>query len=309
MFQTLLVPLDGSEFSERSLPLARGLARASSGALHLVQVHPPAVAGRMLSSSQFAYRGLDMEAYAARHREEAAQHLERVAKEMSGDGPTPHTTVLEGPISETLADHADAIDADLIVMTTHGRAGSNRMWLGSVADGLIRHTHTPILLVHPREKDRDTVEVEQIEHILVPLDGSDLAERVLEPAATLARTTGARLTLGHVVASQSALGAGLVPLLPDDIVRIREQADGYLEDTAERLRSDGLTVDTHVSEGETAAPTIAAAAEEVKADLIALATHGYGGLKRAVLGSVADKVLRSSPLPLLVLRPEPGDEA
>ncbi|MDZ7780667.1 MAG: universal stress protein [Gemmatimonadota bacterium] len=304
MFQTLLVPLDGSEFSERSVPLARGLARASSGALHLVQVHPPAVAGHMLSSSQFAYRSLDLEAYAERHREEAGRHLEQLANKLSGDGTAVHTTVLEGPIAETLADHAGAIGADLIVMTTHGRAGANRMWLGSVADALVRHTHTPILLMHPEDQDRDTVEVDRLKHILVPLDGSDLAESVLAPTATLARTTGARLTLAHIVASQSALGAGLVPLLPDDIVRIREQANEYLENTADRLRSEGLTVDTHVCEGETAAPTVAAVAKDLKADLVSLATHGYGGLKRAVLGSVADKVLRSSPLPMLVLRPD-----
>jgi nucleotide-binding universal stress UspA family protein len=110
----------------------------------------------------------------------------------------------------------------------------------------------------------------------------------------------------HVVASHAALGGGVVPLLPDDIVRLNDQADAYLEGVAERLREDGLSVATHLAEGEGAANMIAAMADELEADLIALATHGHGGLRRAMIGSVADKVLRSSPLPLMVLRPDSG---
>lgn len=305
MFRTLLVPLDGFEFSERALPLAGAIARASSASLHLVHVHAPAVAGHLLSASQFEYQGLDLEAYAARHRQESGKHLERVAGALRQQGLEVTGIVLEGRISEVLADHAQAIQADLIVMTTHGRAGASRMWLGSVADALVRHSHVPILMIHPREEDSETPS--DIRHILVPLDGSELGERVLAPAATLARTTGARLTVAHVVASHSALGAGLVPLLPDDVVRIRDQAAAYLSDVAVRLGAQGVGVETYLTEDDNTAAAVAQAAAEVNADLIALATHGHGGLRRAVLGSVADKVLRSSPLPLLVLRPGDPD--
>jgi len=303
MIRTLLVPLDGSEFSERSLPLARAIARQASGSLHLVQVHPPAIAGHLVSSSQFAYQGLDLEAYAERHREEARTHLEGIARELTAEGLNARATVLEGLIPETLAEHAEAIQADLVVMTTHGRTGANRLWLGSVADGLIRHTRVPVLLHHPAEEDGRSVALEGLRHILVPLDGSKLAEGILDSVKDLARVSGARLTLAHVVASNSAVGAGLVPLLPDDIVRVRDQADAYLTEVAERLRAKGLGVETYLTEDDNPAAAIASAAEEVRADVIALATHGYGGLRRAVLGSVADKVLRSSPLPLLIVRP------
>ncbi|MEX2468030.1 MAG: universal stress protein [Gemmatimonadota bacterium] len=307
MFHTLFVPLDGSEFSERSLPLARVIAREASSTIHLVQVHAPTVPGHLLSSTQFEYQGLDLEAYAARHREETGAHMTSLADALEADGITVRPAVLEGRVVETLAEHAASVEADLIVMTTHGRSGANRLWLGSVADGLVRHTHIPILMVRASEDQGEAAEraePETLEHILVPLDGSDLAELILAPAAGLARATGARLTLAHVVASHSAMGAGLVPLLPDDIVRIRDQADAYLQKVAAQLSADGLTVDTHLAEGDTPPSVITAIAKEVGADLIALATHGYGGMKRAVLGSVADKVLRSSPLPLLVLRPE-----
>jgi nucleotide-binding universal stress UspA family protein len=303
MFHTLLVPLDGSESSEQSLPLARGIAAAASATVHLVQVHAPTVPGTLLSSTQFEYQGLDMEAYAERHREEMGEHLAPIAETFEAQGVTARPAVLEGRVIDVLTEHATSIEADLIVMTTHGRSGASRMWLGSVADGLVRHTHIPIVLLRANDEGRAPIEVHDIRHILVPLDGSDLGESVLTPAADLARISGARITLAHVVASHSALGTGVVPLLPDDIVRIRDQADDYLQEVAQRLRSEDLSVETHLTEGEGAASAIAAMADELEADLIAVATHGHGGVRRAVIGSVADKVLRSSSRPLMMLRP------
>lgn len=307
MFHTLLVPLDGSDFSERSLPLARRLAREGASTLHLVQVHAPPVPGPMLSSTQFEYQGLDLEAYAERHREEMGAHLTPIAAALEADGVTVRPAVLEGRVVDELADHAAAVEADLIVMTTHGRSGASRLWLGSVADGLVRHTHIPILMLRASESAGEAAGSDALAHILVPLDGSDLAEHILDPAVALARATGARVTLAHVVSSNAALGTRLVPVLPDDIVRIREQAQAYLTEIAAGLTADGMKVETKVVEGDSTAATITDLANEVGADLIALATHGYGGMRRAVLGSVADKVLRSSPLPLLVLRPRPDD--
>lgn len=307
MFHTLLVPLDGSDSSERSLPLARRLAREGSSTIHLVQVHAPAVPGPLLSSTQFEYQGLDLEAYAERHREEMGAHLTPIAAALEADGVTVRPAVLEGRVVDELTDHAAAVEADLIVMTTHGRSGASRLWLGSVADGLVRHTHIPILMLRADETAEETAAPDTVAHIMVPLDGSDLAERILAPAVALARATGARITLAHVISSNAALGTRLAPLLPDDIVRIRDQARGYLAQIAAGLTADGLQVETHIAEGESPASTITAAAKKVGADLIAIATHGRGGMRRAVLGSVADKVLRSSPLPLLVLRPGKDD--
>ena len=93
------------------------------------------------------------------------------------------------------------------------------------------------------------------------------------------------------------------PSTADDMTPALDKAQDYLEDTAEGLRAGGFAVDVHTEEHEAPGRAIAAIADKLDADVIALATHGYGGLKRALLGSVADKVLRSSPLPLLVQRP------
>lgn len=304
MFQTMLIPLDGSESSEHCLPLARAIARASSSTVHLVEVHAPVVPGPLLSSTQFDYQGLDMEAYAERHREEMGAQLAPIAAAFEAEGVPAHAAVLEGRVVDQIAEHAESVGVDLIVMTTHGRSGSSRMWLGSVADGLVRHTHIPIIMLRVGDEQRPPIGLDDVRHILVPLDGSDLGERILEPVAALTRISGARLTLVHVVASHAALGGGVVPLVPDDIVRLNDQADAYLTGVAKRLREDGLSVETRLAEGEGAATMIAAMADELDADLIALATHGHGGFRRAMIGSVADKVLRSSGLPLMVLRPD-----
>ena len=124
MFHSLLVPLDGSEFSERSLPFALAIAQKASASLHLVQVTAPAVPAHFISSSAFEYQGLDLEGYAQRHRTEAQQYLESVAKRISDDGVSVSAELIEGEISEKLAWYAEHVDADLIggAGTAFGRA-------------------------------------------------------------------------------------------------------------------------------------------------------------------------------------------
>lgn len=305
MFRTLLVPLDGSESSEGSLPLARGIAAAASSTIHLAQVQTSIIPGPLLSSTQFDYQGFDMEAYTERNREDIQRHLTTIATALEADGIAAQPAALDGHVVDALTEHAASIEADLIVMTTHGRSGASRMWLGSIAEGLVRHVNVPIVLLRTVEEQDTPIRVEAVRHILIPLDGSDLGESILAPAAALARLCGARLTLAHVVAMHSALDAGVVRLLPENVVRIRDEAHAYLEAVADRLRAEGLTVETHVADGYGAAAAIVALGEELGADLIALATHGHGGVRRAVIGSVADKVLRSSSHPLMIVRGEP----
>jgi nucleotide-binding universal stress UspA family protein len=308
MFGSVLVPLDGSELSERCLPLARRIALATSADVHLAHVHAPALPPTFLGGSPIELQSLDAIQFGERQREEARSYLESVAARMDGDGLGVSSTLLEGSVAHALIEHAARVEADLIVMTTHGHAGMERAWLGSTADSVIRHTSLPILLVHPATPDGLPLDIDAIDNILVTLDGSELSERVLAAAADLAEATGATLTLGHVVFSKVIIGTSLSPHDPADLEVVTERVKAYLERTADRLRQEGLAVQTRITRDDWAAPGIARMAREVDADLIAIATHGHGGLKRAVLGSVADKVLRSSPLPLLVVRPEAEEE-
>jgi len=303
MLQSLLVPLDGSEFSERTLPLARGLADATGAALHLAHVHRPHVPDHLLSNTQFHFEGLDMEEYDRHHRDQEENYLTDVVARSEGGGAAVDAVLLEGDVADELAHYAEDTAVDLILITTHGHTGVSRMWLGSVADALIRHTHLPLVVVHPAPGRHVPDEASAFSHILVALDGSPLSERILEPAAELARASGARMTLLHVVSSSAVVGARVLPLLPGDLRTAAETARSYLRGVAERLGTDGLDVSTSVVEHEAPAPAIAQTAESLGADVVAVATHGYGGIKRALLGSVADKVLRSSALPLLVQRP------
>ncbi|NJD17929.1 MAG: universal stress protein, partial [Gemmatimonadetes bacterium] len=296
-------PLDGSEFSERTLALAKALAKATGASLHLVHVHVPHPPDHFLSNTQFHYEGLDLEEYEAHHREQEAAYLADVVARTSGETPV-DTALLEGHVAEEVGRYAAQVKADLVLITTHGHTGVSRMWLGSVADALIRTTGFPLLVIHPAFGSHVPAEVRTFRHIMVPLDGSDLSATILRPAADLARASGAKLTLVHVVSSSAVLGTRIFPVLPDDVGPAVEKAREYLEGKAKELRAQGLTVETHVEEHESPGRAIAAIADKLDADLVALATHGYGGLKRALLGSVADKVLRSSPLPLLVQRPE-----
>lgn len=303
MLQSLLVPLDGSEFSERTLGLAQGLAKATGASLHLAHVHVPHPPDHFLSNTQFHYEGLDLEEYESRHRAEEEAYLKEVEAKLAGETPV-DSVLLEGHVAEEVAAYADSVGADMILITTHGHTGVSRMWLGSVADALIRLTNMPLLVIHPAQGGHVPADALSFKHVMVPLDGSELSATILEAATDVAKASGAKVTLVHVVSSSAVLGARIFPLLPDDITPAMEKAREYLEAQAEPLRAKGLTVDVHVEEHEAPGRAIAAVADKLDADLIALATHGYGGLKRALLGSVADKVLRSSPLPLLVQRPE-----
>lgn len=303
MLQSLLVPLDGSEFSERTLPLAQGLARATGASLHLAHVHVSHPPDHFLSNTQFHFEGLDMEEYEERHRAQEEAYLAEVLDRVRSDGTRVDTVLLEGRVADQIAAHATAVDADMIVITTHGHSGVSRMWLGSVADALVRTTHLPLLVLHPGKEGNVPPEVLSFRNILVPLDGSELATAILRPARDIAAATDAQLTLAHVISSTAIIGSRLFPLLPDDIAPAMKKAVAYLEERADELRDEGFAVETRVVEHEIPAKAICWMAEDAGADLIAIATHGYGGVKRAFLGSVADKVLRGSPLPLLVQRP------
>jgi nucleotide-binding universal stress UspA family protein len=281
MYRTLVVPLDGSPFSEHALPLALGIARRAGARLVLAQVRPREVFEGLAS---LYLRGNphngDLERAclnSGRHRLAA---VARVPVE---------TALLEGPVAGTLHEHALAAEADLVVLATHGHRPFSRLWLGSVADELIRRLPVPLLLVRPGEGPVDLRREPAFRRVLVPLDGSARAEKILEPALSL----GALWEAEYVLIRAVALANGAS----------QHQAHDYLEGVAERLRQRALRVRTLVLTHGHAAAAIQEAAAAEGADLIALATRGQGGLRRLLLGSVADKLIRATTMPLLVFHP------
>jgi nucleotide-binding universal stress UspA family protein len=300
---SILVPLDGSRFSAHALPVALDLVRRTGGVLHLAHVHAPP-----LPPTYFGELVIYDSHWEEQLREEARQLLREAATSVRGHGDVAVVTaLLEGEVVPSLAGYADRHDVDTIVMTTHGRGGISRAWLGSTADGLIRQTHRPLLLVRPEGDDAPDQRAD-FRRILVPLDGSDVSEDVLEPALALARRTGAALVLLRVCTPVYVVGRPFaapasVRLDSGEVDRKQEQAKRYLEGLAAQLGADGQQVETAVVLREQAAPAILDFAVETGADLIAMATNGRSGWSRLALGSVADKVVRGSPLPVMVLRP------
>jgi nucleotide-binding universal stress UspA family protein len=304
MLDQLLVTLDGSEFGEHALPFAKIIAEKTGAAVNISHVHccePPV---DLLHNTPFQYEGVNMASYVARDAEEQRAYLKRQEEALKAELPENRicSALLEGYVTEALERHAREIDAKLIIMTTHGRTGVSRAWLGSVADSLVRHSTFPLLVIRSLE-DGDSFPEVRFQHFLVPLDGSDAGEKILEPTSALAKATGARLTLLHVVSPHVTVGARVSPLPAGHQEERAGKAEVYLASVAEGLRGEGLEVTTRIESHFAPARAILRTAEDEAVDLIALATHGYTGVKRAILGSVTDKVLRGARWPLLLERP------
>jgi nucleotide-binding universal stress UspA family protein len=303
VFRSILVPLDGSTFAEHALPLAASLARRTGASLRLLQIIPTLADLCFWVPPPGDPFALELH---QRNRAAAEGYLEDVGRRLQSAGAGPATgAVVEGElgIAESVRAHAAAVGADLVAMTTHGRGPLARWWLGSVADELLRSLSAPVLLVRPGEAAPNLGEDVVLRHLLLALDGTALAERVLEPAVDVGKAMGADLTLVRVV--PPALPSGFAPAAPAGIETIgeglRQQADHYLQKVAESLRAGGMRVQTRVIAAEhPGAAILELAAAGI--DLIALETHGRRRLSRLLLGSVADKVVRGSSLPVLVGR-------
>lgn len=296
MLRRILIPLDGSTFAETALPIALVLSRRSGAGLELMTVHEPV--------PSFAY---DEWETAAREWSEnyLADVRDRIA-DSTGDGV--ETTVRSGRVSDALRDRALDTGADLVVMSTHGRGALTRAWLGSVADAFVRHAPCPVLLNRPEEKATVDLPGEwDPGTILVPLDGSELGESILEPVGELAALFGARVLLLRVVAYPIEIASPYLPhtvqMNQDIVEEARIGAEEYLKGVAGPLHDRDLEVELEVNVDAQAGHGILKAARERDVGLVAMSTHGRGGMARAVLGSTADKVIRGAHRPTLVYRP------
>jgi nucleotide-binding universal stress UspA family protein len=299
MYRTILVPLDGSVFAEHALPLAMSAAGA---ALRLVRVH---VRAAMPYRDSELAASLDLDSQV---RDEERGYLDAVADRLEkARGIRPGTALLEGRIADALYEQGASAGVDLVVMATHGRGPLSRLWLGSVADELVRRLPTPLLLVRPGETAPDLAHPPAVRHVLIPLDGSAEAEDILEPALSLGRLMQADYTLLRVVepviVADARLGGNAASGLDLSLLlALQSGAHAYLERVAERLRSSEVLAQTRVVTNRWAAGAILEEAGAHAMTLIALATRGRRGLGRLLLGSVADKVLRGAPGPVLLRR-------
>jgi nucleotide-binding universal stress UspA family protein len=310
MYRSILVPLDGSTFGEHAVPWAATIARRAGAKMTLAHVHEPA---SVLYGEGAVMLSDELDTHARGQKQLYLDHV--VGRLYGGAAMTAEARMLEGGVVEAIHEYVNKNHIDLVVMTTHGRGPMGRFWLGSAADKLVRRLNVPLLLVHPAATTPDLTEERAVHHILIPLDGSELAEGIITPATSLGESMQSDYTLLRVVRPVHPTlpyteGLSVAQMAGEILDRIEtlqgevlKEAQGYLTGVAEKLRARSIGVRTRVAVEEHPASAILQEAGTCGADLIAIETHGRGGLIRLVLGSVADKVLRGSTIPVLVHHP------
>lgn len=321
MFERILVPLDGSPRAERALIVAARLARANNSTITLVRTVPEPIdyAAHMALSAAALQSEIDTDLTLARRYLDQVAHLAVLE-----DIPVERQTLV-GSVANTILSVAESASSDLIVICSHGYTGITRWALGSVAEKVARHAPMPVLILReggpiPANSPLDAT---QPFCALVPLDGSVLAKAALEPAAelmaALAAPAKARLHLMRVVASPAT---STKDLEREEREQRLQRAKMYLETTVQHIREGfvapavkrlGLTLSWSVAIDTDVAGAILQTAVDGEAitgagifgacDLIAIATHGRGGLQRWVLGSVAERILHASRRPVLIVHP------
>jgi nucleotide-binding universal stress UspA family protein len=302
MIRSILVPLDGSAFGECALPLATTLARRAGATLHLAHVHSAAAP---LTPAGMAIR----EALDYHLLQGEQSYLFDVARRVSEKSVAVRTALLEGDVAAGLKAYALRESIDLVVLSTHARGAFERFWLGSVADDLAHDLPQPILLVPAHEGPAGLVPDAALRSVVVALDGTVLAEKVLGPALELCQLFGAELHLVRVnrpVALPGHLldgGGSLVQILEQmeqQGQREAGEARNYLDALAANLAARGARVRTRVVTEKQPAAGLLNEARADRADLIALETHGRRGFARLFMGSVADRVVRGGTVPVLL---------
>jgi nucleotide-binding universal stress UspA family protein len=303
MFQRILVPLDGSDEAARVLPLATALGKQLKQPLVLLSVIEDAPAAEPFGPVLSQYEAALTEMARAAH-ERAVAYLEQVCRSLQEKDVWATTDVVVGRPGDQIVEAAARHHAELVVMATHGHTGPERWFLGSVADRVVRTSDVPVLLVRP---SAGTETAWAVRSILVPLDGSGEAEHAIPYAHSLATSFEVPVTLIRSQPLPWAMAASSfdAAAMPADVLMELERAAlAYLDNAARLLRDDGIDVRTHFGRLTDPGAEIERIAKTSPGTLVVMTTHGRGGIGRTVLGSVADKVIRSSSAPVLVIRPE-----
>jgi nucleotide-binding universal stress UspA family protein len=281
MFSRILVPLDGSVESNAALPAARTLAQATGASVFVLQV---------LESS---------EAEAAANQ--TADRLKRIAAELAGNGLKVESAVRPGNAADEILQQVQEQAADLVIMRTRGQAGIQRAVMGSVGERLLSQCDVPIIMLRPGGR-----RMERLANVLVPMDGSPGGALALARGVELAKATGAEIRVIEVVVPMVfhtlAPDRGLMYYDPTWDDEALGAAQSYVAGMLTRVRSAGVVADGDARMAPDIPDCIVQAANEHTSDLIVMSTHALTGLQRAVLGSVADSVVRAAPCPVLLLR-------
>ena len=294
----IMVALDGSAFAELAIDAALAIAQRTGASIQLVRVHEPLLPGGLPPDAQWLAESIH----------ESVSYLDARARDLREAGIDVGSTMLDGAPVEALCFEARRSHADLIVIATHGRTGMRRAILGSVADGVARHSEVPVLLVRPGDAIGPSSRAVSLDRILVALDGSVEAEASLPLVAILASAFGSMVQLLRVVRPETSplLGTPMSPpVLAFDrelTARARADAEDYLLDVEDRLRAAGVArVALQTSLSGSVAREVVTEAGNWEADLVVLGFHARGA-SRLLFGSVTDAVLRHCGSSVLLVR-------
>lgn len=302
MFSKIIVPLDGSPVAEVVLPYARRLAHG----LNLPVVLLSAIDLDELVRHIMTERGLFLDTLDDFETRRRNEYLTATAKSFAGVAV--ECQVKKGAAADSIVACAAAEKNSLIVMATHGRSGVQRWLLGSIAEKVLRATENPLLLV--RASDAAPVTgVKPFDSIIVPLDGSSVAEQVLSPIAEMASSLDIEVTLFRAYnvpyGSFYEGGGSFAVDLQRLSANIETEVQHYLEERRSLLAKTGVTSIAYASKEGLAADEIIAFARNKPDGLIAMSSHGRSGVRRWVLGSVTETVVRHASNPVLILRAAP----
>lgn len=314
MFERILVPLDGSERAEYAIPVAARIAKASGGSIVLLQVVEQVTAYAMYSVRSSFVSPQEVEAAIKK----ATDYLVSIIQKDGLEGVGIQVEVLAGAVAPTICAFAQSSAADMIVMCSHGYTGFKRWFLGSVADAVSRSASVPVLILRegglfPTDMSQNGSSL----RTLVMVDGSPLSEAVIEPVAHLVAALAAPaqgiLHFLRIVDFPVTYGQGKsqVNFSMEFINQQEQAAKAYLASLIEQLKKGStahlnLAMTTSVISSRDVAHTIIEASEKTDDGyaLLAMSTHGRSGLKRLVIGSITGRVLHSTKLPLLIVRPQ-----
>ena len=311
MYPRILVPLDGSALAEEVLPYAKALVKGLNIRVDLLRVveSPP---NEMADSTHgvFPHRLSDSIKNSAR------DYLEGIAHSLREEGFQVFSKAREGNPADCIIAEAELEPDTLIAMSSHGRSGISRWVLGSVADKVLHSTRSPLLLARASQGEKEGISGDsKVENLLVPLDGSFLADQVVPHVAALAHALGSKV---HLVRANPTMGeyhsymghypldssANIYTQMYEEFSKEADaQAMSHLHDVKERLQAEGILAVEEVLLRGKAAEIIVELAQETPKSLVVMSSHGRSGMGRWILGSVSDKVARHSGVPVLIIRP------
>jgi nucleotide-binding universal stress UspA family protein len=287
MYDKILLPLDGSKLAEEVLPYAKFLAGSLQLPIHLMHVNDPETA----APSAYAVQGAD--------------YLKAVAATLPASL-TVNCSVENGRAAEVIVDSASRDTSTLITMATHGRSGAQRWLLGSVAQKVLQASMNPLLLIRPSEETRPSAEA-RLSTVILPLDGSHLAEKIFPHVVYLANRLKLEVVLIRTYTLPTTGYFMATGVSPPDIGRmgtkIKEEIADYLQAKVEQLQAEGIEKVSFVAVEGTGPEEIIEPARKTTHNLVAMSTHGRSGIGRWVLGSVTDRVVCYCGDPVLVIRP------